>query len=79
MLVSRRSLLKSAALGAVAGGVLLKAPAVLAQAAPLKLKFGNDLPATHTVKRLKGLIPSPKKAVSLEDMDRAIASGAKGD
>jgi antitoxin PrlF len=37
------------------------------------------LPATHSVKRLKGLIPSPKKAVSLEDMDRAIAGGAKGD
>jgi tripartite ATP-independent transporter DctP family solute receptor len=54
MLVSRRSLLKSAALGAVAGGVLLKAPSVLAQAAPLKLKFGNDLPATHSVNvRLK--------------------------
>jgi tripartite ATP-independent transporter DctP family solute receptor len=53
MLVSRRSLLKSAALGAVAAGALLKAPAVLAQA-PLKLKFGNDLPATHTVNiRLK--------------------------
>src|ERR1700761_344888 len=47
--LSRRSFLKSAALGAVAGGVLLKAPAVWAQAAPLKLKFGNDLPATHSV------------------------------
>ena len=46
--VSRRSLLKSAA-GVIAAGSLLKSPAVLAQAAPLKLKFGNDLPATHTV------------------------------
>jgi AbrB family looped-hinge helix DNA binding protein len=47
----------------------------------VKMEDGNFavLPATHTVKRLKGLIPSPKKAVSLEDMDRAIASGAKGD
>src|ERR1700761_4463163 len=55
--LSRRSFLKSAALGAVAGGVLLKAPAVWAQAAPLKLKFGNDLPATHSVNvRLKEAI-----------------------
>jgi len=47
----------------------------------VKMEDGNFavLPATHSVKRLKGLIPSPKKAVSLEDMDRAIASGAKGD
>src|SRR6201995_4110607 len=51
--ISRRSLLKSA-VGAVAAGSLLKSPAVLAQAAPLKLKFGNDLPATHSVNvRLK--------------------------
>ena len=54
--VSRRSLLKSAA-GVVAAGSLLKSPAVLAQAAPLKLKFGNDLPATHSVNvRLKEAI-----------------------
>lgn len=46
--VSRRMLLTSAA-GAVVAGSLLKSPAVLAQAAPLKLKFGNDLPATHSV------------------------------
>ena len=46
--VSRRSLFKSA-VGAVAAGSLLKIPAVRAQAAPLKLKFGNDLPATHSV------------------------------
>ena len=47
----------------------------------VKMEDGNFavLPATHSVKRLKGLIQSPKKAVSLEDMDRAIASGAKGD
>ena len=47
----------------------------------VKMEDGNFavLPATHSVKRLKGLIPSPKKAVSLEDMDRAIARGAKGD
>jgi tripartite ATP-independent transporter DctP family solute receptor len=54
--VSRRSLLKSAA-GVVAAGSLSKSPAVLAQAAPLKLKFGNDLPATHSVNvRLKEAI-----------------------
>jgi tripartite ATP-independent transporter DctP family solute receptor len=54
--VSRRLLLKSAA-GFVAAGSLLKSPMVLAQAAPLKLKFGNDLPATHSVNvRLKEAI-----------------------
>jgi tripartite ATP-independent transporter DctP family solute receptor len=54
--VSRRSLLKSAA-GVIAAGSLFKSPAVLAQAAPLKLKFGNDLPATHSVNvRLKEAI-----------------------
>lgn len=36
------------------------------------------LPATKSVKTLKGIIPKPKKPVSLEDMDAAIASGAKG-
>jgi tripartite ATP-independent transporter DctP family solute receptor len=54
--VSRRSLLKSS-VGLVAAGTLVKSPAVLAQAAPLKLKFGNDLPATHSVNvRLKEAI-----------------------
>jgi TRAP-type transport system periplasmic protein len=54
--VSRRSLLKSA-VSVVAAGSLLKSPAVLAQAAPLKLKFANDLPATHSVNvRLKEAI-----------------------
>ncbi len=37
------------------------------------------LPATHSVKSLKGIIPKPKKPVSLDDMDRAIARGAKGE
>src|ERR1700761_6371069 len=64
--LSRRSFLKSAALGAVAGGVLLKAPAVWAQAAPLKLKFGNDLPATHSVN------------VRLKEAIEAIAEETKG-
>ena len=49
--VSRRALLKSTmiAAGAVAGSTFPRSPAVLAQSAPLKLKFGNDLPVTHTV------------------------------
>ena len=37
------------------------------------------LPSTHSVKKLKGLIPKPRKPVSLEDMDRAIARGAKSE
>lgn len=45
--VSRRALLTTAA--GAAAGCLVQSPAVLAQAAPLKLKFGNDLPATHAV------------------------------
>ena len=36
------------------------------------------MPATLPVKRLKGIIPRPKSPVSLEDMDAAIAGGAKG-
>ena len=56
--VNRRMLLKYAVgLGAGSAAALLKSPAVLAQAAPLKLKFGNDLPMTHTVNvRLKEAI-----------------------
>jgi AbrB family looped-hinge helix DNA binding protein len=34
------------------------------------------VPVTSSVKELKGMIPKPKKAVSLEDMDKAIAKGA---
>jgi antitoxin PrlF len=47
----------------------------------VRMEDGNFavLPATHSVKSLKGLIPKPKKAVSLSDMDRAIARGAKGE
>lgn len=36
------------------------------------------LPATDTVRRLKGLIPRPKNPVTLERMDKAIARGASG-
>ena len=54
--VSRRSLLKSA-VGVLAAGTVLRSPAVHAQAAPIKLKFGNDLPDTHSVNvRLKEAI-----------------------
>jgi antitoxin PrlF len=35
--------------------------------------------ATQSVKKLKGLIPKPRKPVSLDDMDAAIARGAKGE
>jgi len=47
----------------------------------VRMEDGNFavLPATHSIKSLKGLIPRPKKAVSLEDMDRAIAGGAIGE
>ncbi len=46
----------------------------------VRMEDGNFavMPATHSVKTLKGLIPKPKKKVSLEDMDRAIARGASG-
>jgi AbrB family looped-hinge helix DNA binding protein len=46
----------------------------------VRMEDGNFavLPATRSVKSLKGLIPRPKKAVSLADMDAAIARGAKG-
>lgn len=46
----------------------------------VRMEDGNFavLPATHSVKSLKGLIPKRKKPVSLEDMDKAIARGALG-
>lgn len=44
----------------------------------VRMEDGNFavLPATHSVKSLKGIIPRPRKPVSLEDMDKAIAGGA---
>lgn len=47
----------------------------------VRMEDGNFavLPATHSVKILKGLIAKPAKPVSLEDMDKAIARGAKGE
>ena len=46
----------------------------------VRMEDGNFavLPATQSVKNLKGIIPKPKKAVSLEAMDKAIARGALG-
>jgi antitoxin PrlF len=47
----------------------------------VRMEDGNFavLPATHSVKKLKGIISRPKKAVSLEDMDKAIARGASSE
>ena len=47
----------------------------------VRMEDGNFavLPATHSVKSLKGFIPAPKKVISLADMDEAIARGAKGE
>jgi AbrB family looped-hinge helix DNA binding protein len=44
----------------------------------VRMEDGNFavLPATHPVKRLKGLIPARKGAVSLADMEKAISEGA---
>lgn len=36
------------------------------------------IPATKPVKRLKGILRKPAKPVSLEAMEKAIISGAKG-
>lgn len=36
------------------------------------------IPASHSVRALKGLLPRRKSAVSLEEMDAAIKAGATG-
>lgn len=36
------------------------------------------LPITGSAKRLKGVLPKPLRAVTLEEMDDAIARGAAG-
>lgn len=36
------------------------------------------VPAVASIKSLKGIIPKPKKPVSIEDMRTAIARGASG-
>jgi len=47
----------------------------------VRMEDGNYavMPATQSVKKLKGLISKPRKPVSLDDMDAAIARGAKGE
>jgi hypothetical protein len=47
----------------------------------VRMEDGNFavMPATHSVKSLKGIVTRPKKAVSLAEMDKAIARGAKGE
>ena len=44
----------------------------------VRMEDGNYavLPASHSVKALKGIIPKPKKPVSLKDMDAAIRARA---
>ncbi|MCW5712337.1 AbrB/MazE/SpoVT family DNA-binding domain-containing protein [Shinella sumterensis] len=34
------------------------------------------VPASHSIKALKGIVPRPVRPVSLEDMQAAIAAGA---
>ena len=47
----------------------------------VRMEDGNFavLPATHSIKSLRGLIPAPKEPFSLADMDKAVARGAKGE
>ena len=47
----------------------------------VRMEDGNFavLAATQSVKSLKGIIPKPKRTVSLAEMDDAIARGAKGE
>ncbi len=46
----------------------------------VRMEDGNFavMPAALPVKRLKGMLRKPGKPVSLGEMDRAIAAGAKG-
>ena len=37
------------------------------------------VPASHSIKSLKGIVPRPAKPVSLDDMQAAIAAGATGE
>lgn len=45
----------------------------------VRMEDGNYaiLPATYSVKSLKGLIKRPSMPVSLEEMDDAVAAGAR--
>lgn len=46
----------------------------------VRMEDGNFavIPATMPVKRLKGILKKPAKPVSLDAMEKAILSGAKG-
>lgn len=46
----------------------------------VRMEDGNFavVPATMPVKRLKGILKKPARPVSLDAMDKAILSGAKG-
>lgn len=46
----------------------------------VRMEDGNFavLPATHSVKKLKGIIAKTKRPISLADMEKAIAQGAGG-
>jgi AbrB family looped-hinge helix DNA binding protein len=39
----------------------------------------EGIPVKKTVASLKGILPKPAKAISLEEMDRAIIEGASND
>ncbi|MFQ6162192.1 AbrB/MazE/SpoVT family DNA-binding domain-containing protein [Sinorhizobium meliloti] len=37
------------------------------------------VPASHSIRSLKGIVPRPDRPVSLEDMQKAIAAGSTGE
>lgn len=37
------------------------------------------VPASHSIKSLKGIVPRPDRPVSLEDMQKAISVGFTGE
>nr|WP_153444977.1 AbrB/MazE/SpoVT family DNA-binding domain-containing protein [Sinorhizobium meliloti] len=37
------------------------------------------VPASHSIRSLKGIVPRPDRPVSLEDMQKAIIAGAAGE
>jgi antitoxin PrlF len=46
----------------------------------VRLEDGNYavVPASHSIRSLKGVLPRPAKAVTLEEMQAAIEVGARG-
>jgi antitoxin PrlF len=46
----------------------------------VRLDDGNYaiVPASHSIRSLKGVIPQPATPISLEEMDAAIEAGARG-